>query len=164
MDNYKVLGIPFGSEITVIKTAYRRLAKQYHPDKTRGDESKTKAFLRIQKSYEELLKGITNKNTSRSGRGNYKVVNVKIKDNGDYLVLVNLNNIKQVELVNTDVTYTVTSDEYYGNLIVTSESMKMVNYKMTLRFIDHEDFYGETTHKVKKPKNFFKKLIDKIWK
>ena len=164
MDNYQVLGIPFGADITIIKTAYKRLVKQYHPDKTGGDAAKTKTFLVIQSSYEELLKGVTRRQDPAKKRGSYKVVNVSLKENGEYLIQVSLHNIKEVEIVNGDCTYTIKSDEYFGRLIVTPETMKMVKYNITLRFTDWDDFYGEVKYKVKKPKNFLEKIIDKIWK
>ncbi len=34
----KVLGVPYRSDIEVIKTAYRRLAKKYHPDLNRDNQ------------------------------------------------------------------------------------------------------------------------------
>jgi len=36
-DLYKVLGVPRGAGQDQIKNAYRRLALQCHPDKTKGD-------------------------------------------------------------------------------------------------------------------------------
>jgi len=44
---YQVLGIPNFSDINVIKTAYRRLAMQWHPDRNSDPNAKTK-FVTIQ--------------------------------------------------------------------------------------------------------------------
>ncbi|BBO89784.1 hypothetical protein DSCOOX_29640 [Desulfosarcina ovata subsp. ovata] len=57
---YTVLGIPPGASREEIKTAYRRLAGKYHPDKVEhlGNEFKALAearFKEIQQAYEELI-------------------------------------------------------------------------------------------------------------
>ena len=54
-DPYGVLGLPRGASQDEIKRAYRRLAKQHHPDATGG---RTLArFLEIQAAYEQLVHG-----------------------------------------------------------------------------------------------------------
>lgn len=42
-DPYKILGVPKSSSSEEIKKAYRKLAKEYHPDKEGGNEEKFKA-------------------------------------------------------------------------------------------------------------------------
>lgn len=57
MDNYlryyEILGIPPTSSMDDIKTAYRRLAKQYHPDKNKDPDSSRK-FIEITEAYQKL--------------------------------------------------------------------------------------------------------------
>lgn len=57
MDNYiryyEILGIPPTSSMDEIKTAYRRLAKQYHPDKNKDPDSSHK-FIEITEAYQKL--------------------------------------------------------------------------------------------------------------
>jgi hypothetical protein len=54
-DPYGVLGLPRGASQDEVKRAYRRLAKQHHPDATGG---RTLArFLEIQAAYEQLVHG-----------------------------------------------------------------------------------------------------------
>lgn len=48
---YVILGIPVTSSLNDIKAAYRRLAKEYHPDYYKRDE---KPFLAIQEAYSVL--------------------------------------------------------------------------------------------------------------
>ena len=53
VDPFRTLGVPAGASLTVIKSAYRRLAKQYHPD-TAGERALPR-FLAIQAAYERLV-------------------------------------------------------------------------------------------------------------
>src|SRR3989344_3197976 len=50
-DYYEILGIPHNATKEDIKKAYRRLAHQFHPDKTQGDEKK---FKEINEAYQVL--------------------------------------------------------------------------------------------------------------
>lgn len=52
-DPYRVLGLVPGATAGEVRSAYRRLAKQYHPDRA-GDRAVAR-FLAIQAAYEELL-------------------------------------------------------------------------------------------------------------
>ncbi|RMH34091.1 MAG: J domain-containing protein [Acidobacteria bacterium] len=54
MNYYKVLGISPRASASEIKRAYRRLAKQYHPDLHGGSEEATKRFALIAEAYEIL--------------------------------------------------------------------------------------------------------------
>ncbi|MGH7242612.1 MAG: DnaJ domain-containing protein [Phycisphaerales bacterium] len=49
-DLYAVLGVPRESSLDQIRTAYRRLARQFHPDHA-PDEESSRRFSRISKSY-----------------------------------------------------------------------------------------------------------------
>src|SRR5262245_59009980 len=50
-DLYKILGVPESADANAVKKAYRRLAKQYHPDATGGDKKKTERFKEINEAY-----------------------------------------------------------------------------------------------------------------
>lgn len=52
-DFYKILGVTRSADVKEIKTAYRKLAKQYHPD-ANPNEDTTEKFQEINRAYEVL--------------------------------------------------------------------------------------------------------------
>jgi curved DNA-binding protein CbpA len=53
-DLYSVLGVPRSVSKRDLRSAYRRLAQLYHPDKTGGDKDKEAKFKEINAAYEIL--------------------------------------------------------------------------------------------------------------
>ena len=53
-DYYNILGVDKSSTQSEIKSAYRKLAKKYHPDMNDGDESSQEKFKDINEAYEVL--------------------------------------------------------------------------------------------------------------
>jgi molecular chaperone DnaJ len=51
---YEVLGVDNGASADEIKKAYRKLARQYHPDKNPGDKEAEERFKEIQAAYDVL--------------------------------------------------------------------------------------------------------------
>lgn len=54
-ESYTILGLDDNASIEEIKNAYRKLAKQYHPDKTGGDEFLANMFKKINTAYNNLI-------------------------------------------------------------------------------------------------------------
>jgi curved DNA-binding protein len=53
-DYYKILGVTKNADESEIKRAYRRLARQYHPDKNPGNQTAEDKFKDINEAYEVL--------------------------------------------------------------------------------------------------------------
>ena len=52
-DYYEILGIEKSASAKEIKSAYRKLAKQYHPDRNKQEGAESK-FKEVQEAYEIL--------------------------------------------------------------------------------------------------------------
>jgi curved DNA-binding protein len=53
-DLYKILGVAESADEATIKKAYRKLAKEFHPDVTNNDKKKTERFKEINEAYAVL--------------------------------------------------------------------------------------------------------------
>ena len=53
-DYYKVLGVPKNASQDDVKKAYRKLARQYHPDRNAGDKSAEERFKQISEAHDVL--------------------------------------------------------------------------------------------------------------
>jgi len=62
-DYYDVLGVERGADEKAIKRAYKKLAMQYHPDRTKGDKAKEEK--RPQKQSEKTAQ----KETAKKSKG-----------------------------------------------------------------------------------------------
>lgn len=76
---YDMLGVQPDATPEEIKTAYRRLAKKYHPDKTNGDKDKEALFVQIKQAYETLSDNAARAKYDESGRGGHTPIQLEAK-------------------------------------------------------------------------------------
>ena len=67
-DPYKVLGVSRDASDEEIKTAYRRLAKKYHPDLNPGDAEAAKKMQQVNAAYEQIKTPEKAAQSQRSGQ------------------------------------------------------------------------------------------------
>src|SRR5258708_28016941 len=53
-DYYELLGVPRKASAKDIRTAFRKLARKYHPDLNAGDKSAEEKFKQLQEAYDVL--------------------------------------------------------------------------------------------------------------
>ncbi|MCE2934084.1 MAG: DnaJ domain-containing protein, partial [Hyphomicrobiales bacterium] len=56
-DYYEVLGVAKNADEPALKSAFRKLAMQYHPDKNPGDAEAERRFKEINEAYQVLSDG-----------------------------------------------------------------------------------------------------------
>src|SRR5438094_734654 len=66
-DFYDVLGISKTASADEIKSAYRKLARKYHPDMNRNDPKATEKFNEVQEAYDVLSDPPKRKNYDQFG-------------------------------------------------------------------------------------------------
>ena len=70
-DPYKVLGVDRNASDDEIKQAYRRLAKQYHPDRNPGDAAAAKKMQQINAAYEQIKNPEKAQSAGQGGYSSY---------------------------------------------------------------------------------------------
>lgn len=69
-DPYQVLGISPAASDDEVKAAYRRLAKQYHPDRNSGSPEAEKKMMQVNEAYAQIVE--MRKNGGQQAYGGYQ--------------------------------------------------------------------------------------------
>src|SRR6266508_3359492 len=87
-DLYETLGVAKGARQDEIKKAYRKLARQHHPDANPGDAAAEERFKEVQSAYDVLSDPEKRKQYDRFGSANGRPgpghTNVDFGDLGDF--------------------------------------------------------------------------------
>src|SRR6476659_3793616 len=85
-DLYGTLGVPKNASADELKKAYRKLARQYHPDKNPGDAEAERRFKEVQHAYDVLSDEEKRKAYDQFGSTNGRSgpTNVDFGDLGDF--------------------------------------------------------------------------------
>ena len=70
-DPYRVLGISRGATEDEVKAAYRKLAKEYHPDRNGGSASAEAKMKEINDAYAKVMDELRHGGSSSYGGGSY---------------------------------------------------------------------------------------------
>lgn len=70
-DYYKLLGVSKDASPDDIKKAYRKLAKEYHPDRCRGDKAKSEKFKEMSEAYNVLSDPQKKQEYDMGGQGGF---------------------------------------------------------------------------------------------
>ena len=76
-DYYDVLGVSKNSTSDQIKSAYRKLAVKYHPDKNKGDKSAEEKFKEASEAYHVLSNAERKQNYDNFGHAAFEIVVVE---------------------------------------------------------------------------------------
>ena len=71
-DPFEVLGIPHDASDDEIKTAYRKLAKRYHPDLNPGDPSAAQKMHEVNEAYDRIRNGYVHREQTAYGNPYYQ--------------------------------------------------------------------------------------------
>lgn len=85
-DYYEILGVGKNASTEDIKKAYRKLAKQYHPDKNQGDAQAEEKFKELNEAYEILSDDKKRVQYDRFGTVNEKMNFGHQERRGDHVV------------------------------------------------------------------------------
>ncbi len=157
--NYVILGLKSGATPQEIKSKFRSLSKQLHPDVNGGDKSKTDRFVIVLAAYEALLKGESGEKENfyneAKKKANYRFIGVK-KDEEWYFVKLNLDGVYQVEILgkNYEQIGSYSTAHVYGdvNLKVSLADAKKAEYLFRITMYDARGNWAEKTIKVTPPK------------
>jgi len=79
-DCYRILELPQGASLDDIKSAYRRLARKYHPDVNQSDPKATEKFREVKEAY-DILRDPSHYTSKTNNRSQYLKQKLKLVQN-----------------------------------------------------------------------------------
>jgi len=79
-DCYRILELPQGASLDDIKSAYRRLARKYHPDVNQSDPKATEKFREVKEAY-DILSDPSHYTSKTNNRSQYLKQKLKLVQN-----------------------------------------------------------------------------------
>jgi len=169
--NYVILGLKTGATPQEIKSKFRSLSKQLHPDVNGGDKNKTDRFVIILAAYEALLRGDSGevKQTQQKAQnqyGGYTATKQKKKeatyrfdgikkDKDGYLVSFHIEGVSKIIIHGKDGNkignYITKGFKGKINLIVLFAAAKEGKYMFKITLFDEDGNSVTNTYKVKNP-------------
>lgn len=163
MDPYKILGIAYTKDKVIIKAAYKTKAKLHHPDKG-GSAAK---FVEINEAYYKIINSVEKEPvvTKRYEPAPEVICNFNLNKfswvKGDLIINLTLNNISIINLSGTNLSWDC-SGFTSGNITVPKKDLEEVEYNIRLVIYAANGGMAIKKYKVKKPLNWWGKLIKKI--
>ena len=86
-DPYAILGLPKTATLAEVKAAFRRLAREHHPDANAQDLDAERRFKRIARAYEALGHPSRRGSTTSAERTMYRILaaNAEVRERRDQL-------------------------------------------------------------------------------
>ena len=173
MNNYSILGLKKGATMVDIKTQFRCLSKQLHPDVNGGDKNKTDRFLAVLTAYQELLDGKSGEVETSFYRerkkadiiSEYRFTGVKT-EKYKYVFSMFLYNVERVEISTNNGRiigeYNTKGVTWDVNLTLDKSLLEGTDYLVKLRLISSNGGHAVKGYKFKKP-SYLSKIISKIF-
>jgi len=163
---YRLLGLPQTATKEEVKTAYRRLAKKYHPDMPNGN---SEIYIKIKEAYEILAKGAPVQAPPPPKRDMTPYVNVAgshLNSEGTCNVFLNLRNIQYafIDRLPLEVYKWTINGSTDGRIEILKQDLIKCDYSFILVFMPYEGGIILKNIKLKDPRSWTEKCVHNIKK
>ncbi len=137
---FKILGIAPTKDETIIKKAYRKKAKEYHPDRNPNDQHAHEKFIAVSEAYEILIELInapyktkTHQKTSHASPSNLEVQKAKLAEERLRRAKMRYAYMKQQEALENEKFYrNISRGPFYSYFLVVVFACSMLSITFLL--------------------------------